>query len=166
MTAVKGAVQSLLLDCYHKRDKVPMIVFRKDRAELVLPPTASIELAAKRLSLLPVGGKTPLAAAFLEAHRLVERTLRNRPDTRILLILLTDGRANHSVSGRPPLEESLRMARLLGEEARCDFIVVDTEEKGNFVRADLALNFAEALNAQYYTYETLHSEQLLHMVRK
>lgn len=166
MTAVKGAVQSLLLDCYHKRDKVAMIVFRKDRAELVLPPTASIELAAKRLSLLPVGGKTPLAAGFLEAHRLVERTLRNRPDTRILLILLTDGRANHSVSGRPPLEESLRMARLMGEEARCDFIVVDTEEKGNFVRADLALKFAEALNAQYYTYETLHSEQLLHMVRK
>ena len=71
MVETKGAIQSLLMDCYQKRDKVAMIVFRKDRAELVLPPTASVEMAAKRLAVLPVGGKTPLAAglmAGLPAH--------------------------------------------------------------------------------------------------
>lgn len=165
MTAVKGAVQSLLLDCYRKRDKVAMIVFRKDRAELVLPPTASVELAAKRLALLPVGGKTPLAAGLLEAHRLVKRTVRSRPDTRIFLVLLTDGRGNHSLTGRPPLEEGLRMARLLGEEDCCDFIVVDTEHKGNLVRSDLSRALAEMLRAQYFTIESLEAEQLVHLVR-
>ncbi len=165
MTAVKGAAQSLLLDCYRKRDKVAMIVFRKDRAELVLPPTGSVELAAKRLALLPVGGKTPLTAGLLEAHRLVKRTLRNRPDTRILVILLTDGRGNHSISGKPALDEGRRMARMLGEEARCDFIVVDTEQKGSLFRTDLARNLAEMLHAQYFTFETLQAEQLFDLAR-
>lgn len=160
MTAVKGALQSLLLDCYRKRDKVAMIVFRKDRAELVLPPTASTELAAKRLALLPVGGKTPLAAGLLEARRLTQRTLRNRPETRILVVLLTDGRGNHSLTGKPPLEESLRMARLMVEESRCDFIVVDTENKGNLIRTDLARPLAEILGARYFTFETLRAEGL------
>lgn len=165
MTAVKGAVRSLLLDCYRKRERVAMIVFRKDRAELVLPPTRSIELAAKRLAVLPVGGKTPLTAGLLEAHRLVKRTLRNRPGTRILLILLTDGRGNHSMTGLPPLEEGRRLARLLEEETYCDFIVVDTEDKGNLVRSDLALKLAQTLNARYFTCETLHSGQLFDMAR-
>ena len=60
MVETKGAIESLLMDCYQKRDKVAMIVFRKDRAELVLPPTASVEMAAKRLAVLPVGERPPL----------------------------------------------------------------------------------------------------------
>jgi magnesium chelatase subunit D len=165
MTAVKGAIHSLLLDCYRKRDKVAMIVFRKDLAELVLPPTASVELAAKRLALLPVGGKTPLSAGLLEAHRLAQRTFRNRPDTRILLVLLTDGRGNHSLTGKPPVEEGLRMARLLREEPRCDSIVVDTENKGNLLRANLAKHLATELGAGYFTIESLQAEHLADLVR-
>lgn len=49
MKATKGAVLSLLMDCYKKRDKVAMIVFRKDKAEILLPLTSSVELALKRL---------------------------------------------------------------------------------------------------------------------
>ena len=62
MVAAKGAIQSLLIDCYQKRDLVSMIVFRKDHAEVVLEPTASVEHAARRLREIPVGGKTPLGA--------------------------------------------------------------------------------------------------------
>ncbi len=165
MSEVKGAVRSLLLDCYRKRDRVAMIVFRKDRAELVLPPTGSVELAAKRLAHLPVGGKTPLTAGLLEARRLVERTLRNRPDTRILVILLTDGRGNHALGGAPPREESLRMARLMAEERRCDYIVVDTENKTNLIRTDLARPLAETLGARYFTFETLRAEGITALAR-
>lgn len=106
-----------------------------------------------------------MTAGLLEAHRLVKRTLRNRPGTRILLILLTDGRGNHSMTGLPPLEEGRRLARLLEEETYCDFIVVDTEDKGNLVRSDLALKLAQTLNARYFTCETLHSGQLFDMAR-
>lgn len=60
MIETKGAVMSLLVDCYHKKDKVSVIAFRKNAADLVLPPTSSVQLASRLLQDLPAGGKTPL----------------------------------------------------------------------------------------------------------
>jgi magnesium chelatase subunit D len=165
MVETKGAIRSLLMDCYQKRDKVAMIVFRKDRAEMVLPPTASVEMAAKRLAVLPVGGKTPLAAGLLETWRLVRQVSLRTPDTRFLVVLITDGRANQAISDQPPQQEITGLVRLLNEEERCDFIVIDTENKGNFLRADLALALARQLDADYYTTEALKAEYLSELVQ-
>ncbi|MBP0461133.1 putative cobaltochelatase, partial [Streptomyces montanisoli] len=68
MGAVKGAVLSLLLDAYQRRDKVGLITFRGRDASLALPPTSSVDAAAARLESLPTGGRTPLAAGLLKAH--------------------------------------------------------------------------------------------------
>jgi magnesium chelatase subunit D len=165
MVETKGAIQSLLMDCYQKRDKVAMIVFRKDRAELVLPPTASVEMAAKRLAVLPVGGKTPLAAGLMETWRLVRQVSLRTPDTRFLVVLITDGRANQAISEQAPQKEISGLVRLLNEEDRCDFIVIDTENKGNFLRADLALAMARQLDADYYTTDALKAEYLSELVQ-
>jgi magnesium chelatase subunit D len=73
MIQTKGAILSLLMDCYQKRDKVAMVVFRKDRAETILPPTSSHELALKRLKEIPTGGKTPLSAGLMETYNLIRR---------------------------------------------------------------------------------------------
>lgn len=165
MVETKGAIQSLLLDCYQKRDKVAMIVFRKATAELVLPPTASVELAAKRLSTLPVGGKTPLAAGLLETHRLVKRVTLRTPDSRIVIVLITDGRSNQTLSETSSKDEVKQLARLLAEERGCDFIVIDTENKGNFLKVDKALDLAKHLSADYYTIEALQAEYLSQIVQ-
>jgi len=165
MVETKGAIQSLLLDCYRKRDRVAMIVFRKDRAELVLPPTSSVELAARKLAELPVGGKTPLAAGLLETHRLVRRTAMRRPEQRIVVVLITDGRGNQSLAEENRREEVPNLAGLLAEEGRCDFIVIDTENKGNFLKTDLALDLARRLEADYYTIEALKAEYLSELVQ-
>ncbi len=93
MGAVKGAVLSLLLDAYQRRDKVGLITFRGAGAELLLPPTSSVEAAAARLTALPTGGRTPLAAGLLQArHTLRVERLRD-PRRRPLLVVVTDGRA-------------------------------------------------------------------------
>jgi magnesium chelatase subunit D len=160
MIETKGAIRSLLTDCYRKRDKVAMIVFRRERAEIVLPPTSSVEMAAKRLSLLPVGGKTPLAAGLLETWRLVRKTAIRSPETRVVVILATDGRGNHSLGGTSGGEEIRKLAWLLAAEPSCDIIVVDTENKGSFLRFDKALDLAKQLNADYFTIEALRAENL------
>ena len=165
MVETKGAIQSLLINCYQKRDRVAMIVFRKDRAELVLPPTASVEMAAKRLAVLPVGGKTPLAAGLLEAWKLVRQVSLRAPETRFLVVLITDGRANQPISENSAKDELSGLVRILNEEERCDFIVIDTENKGNFLRADLALSLARQLDADYYTTEALKAEYLTDLVQ-
>jgi len=165
MIAAKGAVQSLLLDCYQKRDRVSMIVFRKDKAEVVLQPTASVEHAARRLSEIPVGGKTPLGAGLLEAYRLIERSGKKQSETRFLIVLITDGRANQSLSSMTPEEEVTRTATLLRDQAGIDVIMVDTEEKGRFTTTDRAVGIAALLDADYYTIDDLKSEYLHDLVQ-
>ncbi len=165
MIETKGAVQSLLMDCYQKRDRVSMIVFRKDRAEVILPPTSSVENASRRLREISVGGKTPLTAGLLEAYRLIKRVTVKLPETRVLGVLITDGRANQGISEAPIGEEIRKMTQLLSGLRFTDYIVVDTEDKGKFIKTDLALQIASQLGADYHTIEDLRSDYLSEMVQ-
>ena len=93
MRAVKGAVLSLLLDAYQRRDKVGLVTFRGTGAELTLPPTSSVEAAARRLASLATGGRTPLAAGLARAARVLAAERLRDPRRRALLVVVTDGRA-------------------------------------------------------------------------
>jgi magnesium chelatase subunit D len=166
MVETKGAVQSLLVDCYQKRERVSMIVFRKDRAEIVLPPTSSVETASGSLRDVPVGGKTPLSAGLLETWRLIRRTAARTPQTRFLVALVTDGRANQGLSETPIQEELQKMTALLRDLNFTDFIVIDTEEKGKFMKTDRAQQIASSLNADYYTIDGLKADYLTEIVRR
>lgn len=166
MVATKGAIQSLLLDCYHKRDEVSLIVFRKDRAEVVLPPTSSVELASKRLKELPVGGRTPLGAGLLAAYNLIKQVKLKQPTTRFLVVLVSDGRANQRISDLGIWEEIERCSMLLREVREADYIVVDVEEKDSFLRTDLAIKVASLLGARYFTLPDLKAEGLVEVVVK
>ena len=93
MRAVKAAVLSLLLDAYQRRDKVGLVTFRGTGAELTLPPTSSVEAAARRLASLATGGRTPLAAGLARAARVLAAERLRDPRRRALLVVVTDGRA-------------------------------------------------------------------------
>ncbi|AFM28045.1 VWA domain-containing protein [Desulfomonile tiedjei] len=166
MVETKGAIQSLLMDCYQKRDKVAMLVFRKEKAEIVLPPTSSVEHASRRLKEIPTGGKTPLGSGLMEAYNLIKRYAKKAPETRFLLVIITDGRANHSLSGLPVQEEVMRISQLLSEIPGTDYIVVDTEDKSKFMKADFAVPLADRLNASYYTIDDLKADYLVDLVKQ
>jgi magnesium chelatase subunit D len=119
MSAVKGAVLSLLLDAYQRRDKIGLIAFRDRSADLLLPPTSSVEAAAARLTTLPTGGRTPLAAGLLEAHAVLARERRRDPKRRPLLVIVTDGR---HTSGQHP-EPAAGLLRAAGIAS----VVIDCE---------------------------------------
>lgn len=135
MTAVKGAVLSLLLDAYQRRDKVGLISFRGSGAEVLLPPTSSVEAAAARLTALPTGGRTPLEAGLLEARATLQRERRRDPQRRPLLVVVTDGR--HTSGGAPA-----RAAELLRRDGVAG-VVVDCE--AGPVRLGLAAGLADQL---------------------
>src|SRR5690554_3690472 len=116
MSATKGAIMSLLTDAYQRRDRVGLIVFQKDRAQMVLPPTNSVTLAKKALANIPVGGKTPLSAGLILAYDTLVREKRLHPDVIPMMILLTDGAGNVSVGDRPPQEEAHQIADQIHEE--------------------------------------------------
>jgi len=156
MSAVKGAVLSLLNDAYQRRDKVAMISFRKEEARILLPPTSSVELAGPRLEELPTGGRTPLAAGLEKAAEVLKREeLRDR-ERRPLLVLLTDGRAT---AGPDPLTAAARL-RSLGATS----FVVDTEE--GHVRLGMAGELASAMGARCLRLEELRAESLVELVER
>ena len=166
MVETKGAIQSLLMDCYQKRDRVSMIVFRKDRAEVLLPPTSSVELALRRLREIPAGGKTPLSAGLLESYKLIKNVSIKSPETRFLLILITDGRANHTMTQMSVIEELEKVLELLVKLPSTDIIVIDTEKKNNFLSTNFAQRIALKLGADYYTIENIKSEMLIEILQK
>lgn len=162
MEATKGAILSLLTDAYQRRDRVGMIVFQKDRATLVLPPTNSVDLARKMLAGLPVGGKTPLAAGLWLARQTVEREMRRYPELRPLLVILTDGAGNVSMGDMPPQEEAYYVAEQI-HESDIRAIVVNMEN-AEFDRG-LTQDLADHLGGPCYNPMALHAEALLGMVR-
>lgn len=165
MTATKGAIMSLLLDAYQKRDKVAMISFNKQEARLNLPPTSSIDMAARLLAELPVGGRTPLNAALVKADEILRGQLVRDPTSRPIVVLITDGRSNVALGGGKPMDECLELARRLAREERLRFILVDTEEQG-LIRFGLAAQIAEALNARYFQAADLKADTLLDLIKE
>jgi len=163
MAATKGAILSLLTDAYQRRDRVGLVVFQKNRATLILPPTNSVQLAQRALADIPVGGKTPLSAGLFMAHEVVQRERILHPDVNPLIILLTDGAGNVAMTNLPPLEESKRLAeRVADDEIRS---VVINMEHAAFDQG-LAQSLAEYLKAPCYTLSELKAEVLYRKVRE
>lgn len=143
MTQVKTAVLSLLLDAYRRRDKVGLVTFRGQEAELVLPPTRSVDVAAVRLDAIPAGGRTPLAEGLLEAAKVLQRERIRDPRLRPLLVVVTDGRAT---GGPDAVERSQQVAGWLAGLG-VTTVVIDGETGP--LRLGLAVRLAELLGAEH-----------------
>ncbi|MFH2103702.1 MAG: VWA domain-containing protein [Chloroflexota bacterium] len=163
MTATKGAILSLLTDAYQRRDRVGLIVFQKDRATLILPPTNSVVLAQRALADIPVGGKTPLSAGVLLAYEVLTHQETTHPDVEPLLIVLTDGAGNVSIGSMPPQDEAYTFAEQIA--ARNYRSVVINMEHASFDQG-LAQALANHLEAPCYTLGELKAENLLMTVRQ
>ncbi len=163
MSATKGAILSLLTDAYQRRDRVGLVVFQKDRATLVLPPTNSVQLAQRALTEIPVGGKTPLSAGLVLTHEVLQREKVLHPDVMPLVILLTDGAGNVSLSTLPPQDEAHLLAgKIADDKIRC---VVINMEHAAFDQG-LAQALADHLKAPCYTLNELKAETLYNTVRE
>ncbi|WP_416874245.1 putative cobaltochelatase [Kitasatospora sp. SC0581] len=160
MTAVKGAVLSLLMDAYQRRDKIGMITFRGSGAELALPPTSSVEVGAARLESLPTGGRTPLAAGLLRAHEVLRVERLRDPSRRPLLVVVTDGRAT---GGRDALAQSRRAAALFAAQGTAS-VVLDCESGP--VRLGLARTLAGLLGGAAVSLDELRAEGVASLVRE
>jgi magnesium chelatase subunit D len=162
MVATKGAIMSLLMDAYQRRDQVGLIIFQKEEARLILPPTSSVELAQKALKDIPVGGKTPLSGGLLLAYRVLKKEMRLNPEVMPLMILLTDGAGNVSLTDMPAYDEAIKMAELI-HQSDVRSVVINMEHT-SFDRG-LAQGLADALGGPCYTLGALKAQELYRTVR-
>ncbi len=163
MRAVKGAIFYMLQEAYQKRDRVGMIAFRRDRAEVLLPITRSVDMAQKRLAQLPTGGKTPLADGL--ALSLQTLAMLNKRDSELkpILIVVTDGRANKvAAEEKDPVAAAVAIAEKIAK-AKITSVVIDTE--ADFIKLGIAKKIAAAMGANYYTLKKLSKENIIRIVR-
>ncbi|WP_433593582.1 magnesium chelatase subunit D family protein [Nocardia sp. CA-145437] len=159
LSAVTNAVVALLRDAYQRRDKVAVITMRGQEADLVLPPTSSVDIAVRRLADLRTGGKTPLAQGLLQARDLIRRERTRDPHRRPLLVLLTDGRAT---GGTDPVPRARAAARMLANDS-VTAMVVDCER--GMIRLGLARDIATELRGGYLRLSELTGDSVAHVVR-
>lgn len=130
LAEAKGAVETILAECYVRRDRVAMVAFRGKKAEVLLPPTRSLERAKRALAGLPGGGGTPLASGLDEAFELAVQVRRAGGNP--IVIVLTDGKANITRAGVgnkvTALEETQSAARLFAAEG-FDAMVIDVSSE-------------------------------------
>ncbi|MGB9841581.1 MAG: putative cobaltochelatase [Candidatus Bathyarchaeales archaeon] len=163
MTATKSAILSLLLDAYQRRDRVGMVVFRKNTAELVLPPTNSVDLAQKCLVNLPTGGRTPMAHGLNLGLTVIREYMRRDKEAIPLLVLVSDGRANVSLNGGDPVEEAKAVARAISS-AGINSIAIDTER--SFITLGLVRQVCAELGGKYFQLEELAAAPIISAVRE
>ncbi|MEJ2093192.1 MAG: magnesium chelatase subunit D family protein [Syntrophobacterales bacterium] len=158
MRETKAAILSLLLDAYRRRERVGLVVFRGDQAVNALPFTHSIEVAQRYLRDLPTGGKTPLPHGLALALDLITKERAKHPKDAYLLVLITDGKANVSLTGKPAMEEVKELAaqaRTLGINA----LILNTERYWH--EASCLPEISRLMGASYFTIDKLKARDLV-----
>ncbi|WP_324664526.1 VWA domain-containing protein [Haloarcula sediminis] len=150
MRAAKGCVLELLRDAYQARDEVAVVTFAGDDADVVLPPTDSVSLAARHLKELPTGDRTPLPAGLTTAAEVVTQAA---PDAAVAVVV-TDGRAN-TADGSPVGETREAAARLDAVADRTVVVDAGAEERTTLTGA-----VAEATDGTVVPLSALSAERI------
>lgn len=163
MKTVKGVIFKILLDAYQKRDRVGMVAFRKNQAEVLLPVTRSVDFAQKKLASMPTGGKTPLARGLLKAEDVLDMLYRQDATQDPIVIIITDGRATSPLNkDTNPVTDAINEAERIGRR-HIPAAVIDTES--GFIKLGLAKKLAKAMGASYFQVDKISEEQILRIGR-
>jgi magnesium chelatase subunit D len=165
MESAKGAVLSLLMDSYQKRDKIGMIAFKGKEAEIILPPCTSVDLALGRLRELPTGGTTPLSAGLSRGLQLLQGELRKDEESKLMMVLISDGRANEGMGGK--IKDELMAISERIKHLGIHTIVIDSEVVDSSfldMRLGYCHQIADQCQGKYYPLSSLTPESLLRIV--
>jgi len=162
MVEAKTAVFSLLQDAYKKRDRVALMSFRGEEAEMILPPTRSIDLAYRMLQDIKTGGRTPLAHALEQMNTSLKALSSKDKELLPVIVLLTDGKANWVEGKTNPLQAAYKNAENLANES-AKIVLVDTET--GFLKLGLGNKLAEKMEAEYIRLDQLKAGELAQKVK-
>ena len=164
MGAAKGAVLGLLTSAYQSRDRVGLIVFREEGARVVLSPTKSVERAKQQLRKITVGGSSPLAAGLMSGLFLLRKNRAKTEAGDTVLVIISDGEANVSMSTTSAIEEELSTVASRIREESVQTVVIDT--KSGPIGLRFMRKLAKVLNADYHHISSFSAGKFVAAINK
>ena len=166
MTETKGAILSLLKDAYVKRDKVCLIAFRGNEAQVLLPPTRSVDRGVRMLETMAVGGRTPLNHGIAKGMQVIQSELKKNPGILPYMIMITDGKGNVSIDKTlKPKQELMEISEKLRAFPYINTMVLDIERKGA-MSFGIAREMALRMGSSYQKIETLKSDSIISAIER
>ena len=166
MTETKGAILSLLKDAYVKRDKVCLITFRGNEAQVLLPPTRSVDRGVRLLETMAVGGRTPLNHGIAKGMQVIRSELKKNPGILPYMVMITDGKGNVSIDKTlKPKQELMEISEKLRAFPYINTMVLDIERKGA-MSFGIAREMALRMGASYQKIETLKSDTIISAIER
>ena len=126
----------LLKESYEKKNKVALLAFRGDEAEILARPTSNVDLIEKSLQSLPTGGKTPLTPAIFQALEMAKKEKKVKPT----IIVISDGRGNVFLNNN--LEEDVKKLIEMIEETNIVFVNAETRNRSVGILEDVSTKFS------------------------
>jgi len=167
MRQAKGAVSHLLQNAYVHRDQVSLISFRGKEAQLLLPPSQSVDRAKRELDVLPTGGGTPLASALFLGLETAKQA-RTKGVSQIMFVVITDGRGNISLQSSYDPEAPKATKEEVQQEIEAisatifaegvSSVIIDTQM--NYLSRGEAPKLAEKLGGRYFYLPNAKSEEI------
>ena len=166
MTETKGAILSLLKDAYVKRDKVCLIAFRGNDAQVLLPPTRSVDRGVRLLETMAVGGRTPLNHGIAKGMQVIQSELKKNPGVLPHMVMITDGKGNVSIDNTlKPKQELMEISEKLRAFPYINTMVLDIERKGA-MSFGIAKEMALRMGASYQKIETLNAGTIISAIER
>ena len=166
MTETKGAILSLLKDAYVKRDKVCLIAFRGNDAQVLLPPTRSVDRGVRLLETMAVGGRTPLNHGIAKGMQVIQSELKKNPGVLPYMVMITDGKGNVSIDNTlKPKQELMEISEKLRAFPYITTMVLDIERKGA-MSFGIAREMALRMGASYQKIETLNAGTIISAIER
>jgi magnesium chelatase subunit D len=167
LEAAREAILALLVDAYQKRDRVGLVVFKDDAAQLVMSPTSSPALAGRLLAELTVGGTTPLSHGLAMGCQVLDRELARNPQPSPVLVLISDGGGNVTMGSSDPIAEAVEVAREIRERGITSIVLDSAPRAADSPlgsRPTAARRIADALSGSYFPARNISTETILEKV--
>ncbi|NYB52112.1 MAG: VWA domain-containing protein [Methanobacteriaceae archaeon] len=128
----------LLKESYEKKNRVALLSFRGDEAEILSPPTRDVNKIEESLENLPTGGKTPLTPAIYQALEMAKLEKKATPT----LIIISDGRGNVFLEDN--LETDIKLISEMIEGVNLVFVNAETRNRSIGVLEDISTTLTAA----------------------
>ncbi len=148
---IKGILNQLIEDINRHNDKISVIGFKGQEAEVIIPTTRRASSFKEHVDNIRVGGTTPLAAGLKKGLELLKKE-KVKEEFVPMMIVLTDGMPNVGINDRPA-EDALKVAADL-KENDIHTIIVNFEKSVKYGR-DMNMELALASGGRYYDLEDI-----------